>query len=1073
MDPDSERNGVWIRGPAACSRWQCTRARVIGRRGVPARTARRWSIPAGTSGWRHLSGLFLLGLLLFVGLSPLSVRAQERELVVSVRGPTGPVPEARVLLTFGESLTRSRITDSLGMAPFPSLPPGSFRIRVEAYGYQPYEDSPADPGISGEWRLEVELTPLPVELEGVTVRADPIQIQRQNTEFATTVQEEAIQLLPVAYDVKELVALTPGARAENVWGGASFQANSYRIDGLSANHPGIGGSLLEPSPLWIDRVEIRGLGSGAEHGGFQGGQVNVVTKRGSNVFSGMLRTTGTNDLLSASNLTLTEAKSEVKNRVDLEGEVSGPLIRDRLFYYLGGTFTDRSARALNHVDFEGRYSPLSEDLEEVKTFGKLTWTPGPADEINVSGAYLRDDVANYGLTGYEGNGAAPTLLSPTWFANAEWTHVFPGGALVETQVNRFTRKEDFTSTEGRALPGVKMFSLTPPYTTFHNPPLTLRSASASTSLKASLTLPVRVGGQEHTLKVGGESTFGTHLDERIRNGGMTWMPVAWEGLDPNDPGTWAYQEGGFIPTEWGGEVYSDAEIVNGAAFAQGTVSLGRLVLTPGVRWGLWQGSMISRSGEKVRAVEDQAVDLRMGAILDLTEGGDWVLKGHWGRYHQDLITQMFDRAGGTDVFSNQEIWYYYGAPPASPMAGFTEAERDALAEQGLFRRHSVISLNETGPVLNYRQPYVDQWLVALEKQFGQSAKFEAVFTRRNNRDMIALVDRNRDSNFTHFQRVRVHMGGPGGAPLPYAGGSVYMTDLYVPNNALREYLVACAANPSGCEPVPGLSLADTTGLSWNPDFVLTNAPDARREFWQLQLNLEISRPDWGGAVSAVWTGLKGNLDNVSGYADPSEYSPGPYVRVNEGVNAYGFLPNFSEKEGKFSIWGQLPGQFRGGAFLTVRSGDHFSPRFRISADRVFYGYIANAQPYRRCLQLPCPYIWGDPLPNALVQPLEGQDVFIGPRGRPQMGTYSNLDLRLERVFHLERFDLGLSLDLFNALGSDVPIDVQTMVNHGPQVYYFWDDLSTPFRRLWAGKWFESPLERAPPRRLRMGVTAYF
>jgi len=77
VDTDSERNGVWIRGPAACSRWQCTRARVIGRRGVPARTARRWSIPAGTSGWRHLSGLFLLGLLLFVGLSPLSVRAQE------------------------------------------------------------------------------------------------------------------------------------------------------------------------------------------------------------------------------------------------------------------------------------------------------------------------------------------------------------------------------------------------------------------------------------------------------------------------------------------------------------------------------------------------------------------------------------------------------------------------------------------------------------------------------------------------------------------------------------------------------------------------------------------------------------------------------------------------------------------------------------------------------------------------------------------------------------------------------------------------------------------------------------
>ncbi|NIQ52235.1 MAG: hypothetical protein GWN71_01735, partial [Gammaproteobacteria bacterium] len=63
-----------------------------------------------------------------------------------------------------------------------------------------------------------------------------------------------------------------------------------------------------------------------------------------------------------------------------------------------------------------------------------------------------------------------------------------------------------------------------------------------------------------------------------------------------------------------------------------------------------------------------------------------------------------------------------------------------LAEEGLFTRESVVVLNETGPVRDYRQPYVEQWLVGLEKQFGTSVKLEALYARRTNRDMVALVD---------------------------------------------------------------------------------------------------------------------------------------------------------------------------------------------------------------------------------------------------------------------------------------------------------------------------------------------
>lgn len=1018
-----------------------------------------------------LSLLFTLPFL----ASATEATAQAASVLVRVSSQGRRVVSASVRLFEGSAAVRGATTDASGIARFGGLVPGVYSVRVDIIGYRSHRVEDLRVEAAGTRSVEVELEQVPVELEGLSVRADRIQIQRENTDFGTSVGGSALDLLPVPYDPAELVALTPGARAEHVWGGANFQANSYQIDGLAANHPGLGGSIVEPSALWVDRVEVSGLGADAEHGGFQGGQVNLVTKSGSNRFSGILRTTLSNHRLSGSNLLASEIGSEVKDRYDVEGEVSGPIVPDRLFYYLGGTYVDRSARFLNHVDFGARFSPVLEERSEQKLLGKLTWVPSPADELEVSGAYLGTQADNYGMTGYEGAGAATRYRSPTWFGNLAWRRSLGSRGVLEARANHFQRDERSEPYSGADTPGVQLFSLLPPFTTFGNAPLTQRSAPSSTSATVVASFRFRAGEREHLLKIGTEYGKGSFLDRRTRNGGMTWAPVLSSGFDPSDPATWPHPDEGFIPTTWGGEVNLDADVMNAAAFAQASISLGRLVVSPGVRWGTWAGWLTPSTGERFRAVTDQAVDPRVGATLELGRDKSWIIKAHWGRYHQNMIAQMFDRAGGSDAFTNQETWHYRGGTLGEPTRRFTVAERDALASQGLFARETTVRLNETGPVVDYQQPYVDQWLVGLQKQWGNSVQFEALYTRRTNHDMIALVDRNRATNYTRFSRVRVHMGGSGGDPLPFAGGSVYMAELYVPNDAVLDELRYCAARPHECGPPPGMSFADTLGLTWSPDYVLTNAPDARREFDQVQLTFKFERPRWGGSLSAVFTGLEGNLDNVSSYADPAEYSAGPYVRVNESLNAHGKLPNFADQEGKLSAWGLLPWGLRGGAFWTVQSGDHFSPQFRISGQRSLYGYRANAGPY-----IPCSpssgctdTSAGVALPLKFFSALEGHDVFVGPRGEPKMPGRANLDLRLERLFELGRFDLGVTVDLFNVTGSKQVTEVQTMVNHGERFYYFFSDVDTPFRRAWAGTWHKAPLARVSPRVLRLGMTAYF
>jgi hypothetical protein len=968
----------------------------------------------------------------------------------------------------GEAL-RGGDTNADGVALIGGVPGGTFDVQVEALGFRSriLEGVRVSPGSSQG--LEVMLEVAPIELEGLTIRTERVQIQRENTEFSTTVEEAAINLLPMSYDPADLVALTPGARPGHIWGGSSFQANSYRLDGLSANHPGVGGDLLQPSIYWIDEVEVRGLGAGAEFGGFQGGLVDVTTKSGGNEVKGSIRTTMEHDALAGTNLVSTEIGTEVAGRADVEGEIRGPIVRNTLYYFLSGKYVSQDRQALNHLErVDGHYAPLQEGRSERKLFGKLTFTPGLTHRLEVSGGYTDTRGDHYELTGFEAEGATHRYEAPTWFVNGSLQEILGSWGVLEARINHLSKDERYEPYNGPDTPGISTFSLTPPHTAFGNAPLGFRSAPSSTSATIMATLRTRIGGLEHSLKIGAEATRGTFLDERRRNGGMTWLPANRSYFDPADPATWSHPSSNWVASLWGGEVHLDADVLNAAAFAQGAISLGpRIVISPGLRLSQWRGWITPRSGGRFLAVEDRGLDPRIGLSVELTSDGTFVAKAHWGRYHQNMISQMFDRVEGADVFTNEEYWYFTGTRFSDPTTTFTEEERDAMAAEGLFRKDGEVVLNETGPVVDYRQPYVDQWLVGLEKQLGNWGKAEAVYTRRANRDMVALVDRNRASNYTLFEGVRVF--DPTGSVVPFSGGSVYLQELYVRSDLVAERIRCKAAGDCPDLPyVPGMGVDDLPGLSWDPDYVLTTAPDAEREFQQVQFNFEVARPTWGASASFVATELRGNLDNVSGYTDPEGYGAGPYVRVNEGVNSNGLLENFADREWKVSVWGALPARLRGGLFWTFQSGDHYSPRFRLYG-LGFFTYRVNTG---AMTATGIPERHGDELDYRLLWPMEGHNIFVGPRGRPTLEARNFLDLRLERMFSFGGHELAVSLDWFNIFRSEAITRLNTMVNNGPD-YGFGQSYSLFSSGISPNQYYKAAQERVAPTRVRLGLAFLF
>lgn len=995
-----------------------------------------------------LQAAALLAALLLAAPSAAAQAGTVQGRVLDVSG--APVASAAVeFRRESSSFRRGTMADQAGAYRVTGLPPGNYRVLISRSGYRTRQGALLlAPGetLTYDWVLEAR----PLVLDTVqAIAGSEVVISRTDTEFDTRISETALELLPTAHDPAELVQYTPGARVGQVWGGATQQANNYQIDGLAANHPGIGGDLVKPSVNWIESVEIRGLGAAAEYGNFQGGLININTKTGTNDFQGAVYGSMESAALTGSNLRRFDVASEVRSRFDVEAEVRGPLVRNRLFYYLAGQFIQRDEQVVNNLwgsRPEGFYHPDLIEWTEQKAFGKLLWQPTSADQLSVAGGFMNAEADRFGATGYEA-GTGLRMTSPTTFYNAEFTHLFRPGTQLEVAVGGFANDERREAGDP-SLPGIVATRVNPG-PTYQNPRFSYRMAPSSLTGRAALTLEGRTFGALHTLKIGGEYSMGTWESRRSRNGGLTWRPSALttDTLFSEDPSTW-YRVSPMVSSEWGGEIDLNADLRNAAVYLQDHIELSsRLSVSPGLRYGWWEGYITpgGGAGPRFRAVQDSRPEARLGLTFDVTGRNDLVVKAHAGRYHQSMFAQLYDRVEGGNVFTNQQRWQWWGPRPQAG-SRFTPAQRDSLGALGQFVFVEEIRLNQTGPVENYRQPYVDQLVVGVEKQLGRFVKAEVLYVNRSNHNMIGLVDRNASTNYTAFQDVRVY--DEGGDTIKIHGSPLWIPRVYIPNWAVVQYLRDAARNDL---PVPpGVTLADSARLTWDPDYVLTTLPEARRRFQQLQMVVRLGMPKFGGMVSVVYSDLRGNLDNVSGYGADQDFGAGPFANPNQAINFYGALPNFSPWELKISGYGELGWGLRGGFFMNEALGDHYSPHHNLSALQNTYRTTA-----------------GRAIPAAMFHSVAGQPVFVGGRGKWTLRNRSTIDLHLERGLSLGSSQWLLSADAFNIFARDTPLRINTAINE-PQVY-----AGSRNPRLDPGQFFGTVQERQRPRSLRVGAIVRF
>jgi hypothetical protein len=964
-----------------------------------------------------------------------------------------PVSGAVVSATRADgSIVRRDLSGIDGRYRLGLLLPGIYALEARRLGFRPSSHPAVEVESGQSTEIDIVLRHAPAALDPVVVGAAPNAIDREDTRFGTRIEEAELSALPLGYDFTSIIAFTPGARPEQVWGGSTEQANSYVVDGIALNHPGVGGALIPLNPSWLEELEVTGLAAGAEHGNFQGGLIRAVTKSGSNTRTGLVRANGETHQLNSTNIGSTETSAELSGRRELEAELRGPLVRDRLFYYLSGQFVQRDLRVLDHLRSDealsGRFLPTLGRHDERKLFGKLTWQATPQDVIDASAGLIDLEAEHFGQTGFETAEAGIRLSAPTTFGMLSWRRSWGVRALLDLRVAILDGDERRDPYGGATVAGMRTWELGGDRS-HHNATFRERFAPTTTAISADADIFSSGTSIRHHWKAGVEFSTARYIHQHLRNGGMTWRPASPERptFNPAIPTTWV--QSGIIPISTGGEVRLDADVENGAIYLQDRVALGpRLSLLLGARHGWWYGALRpqgDRAG-RLEGVRDRATEPRVGAIVDLTGNGRFVGKVHWGRYHQHLFAQFFDRLEGGGVFTNDQFWYYTGAVPDDPRTTFTEAQRDSLVRAGGLTLMDEERLNEEGAVVNYRQPYVDQLVIGLERSIGSRWKAEVVYVGRRNRRLVALVDRNLESNFTAFRNLRV-TDRFGRTILDHNGKPLVLPVVYVPNDAIVRQL----GEPPrlGVPNVPNFRPSDIPRLRWDPEYQITTAPGARRVFDQGQLTLTGRFPLWSVTGSFVVTKLEGNLFSVTGYDNPAGRGAGPFVRHNEAILGFGRLDNSSELEAKVRVTGALPFGMRGGAFLTALRGDAFAPTFTLNA--LLFNFDINDSTALRADTANINY--------KVFLPISGQRVFLEPRGSRTYPVRVALDLHLERAFRVAGAEWVLSLDGFNVLGNraitaaNVAIDSQSDPN--------------------ATGDFASVRARVPPRTIRIGTAVRF
>src|SRR5262245_40667290 len=266
-----------------------------------------------------------------------------------------PVPGATIQATQTQThSTRLTSADSSGFYRIRELPVGPYEFTVSLSGFSTQVRSGVNILVGQEASLNFMLKIAPVQ-ETITVNEEAPIIEPTKTAIGATITNQQSDDLPLRdRDFVNLSKLSPGittsrTEATDISGtGSSGSSNTVLIDGVSNDQDALGDIRGDFSPDAISQFQVQSSAYQAEFGQATGAIINVLTRSGTNNYHGRFGIFYRADSLSASNPFATQEAPF--DQTIYSGFVSGPVIKDKMFFFGSLEYTDRNDTAVISVD---------------------------------------------------------------------------------------------------------------------------------------------------------------------------------------------------------------------------------------------------------------------------------------------------------------------------------------------------------------------------------------------------------------------------------------------------------------------------------------------------------------------------------------------------------------------------------------------------------------------------------------------------------------------------------------------------------------------------------------------------
>ncbi len=303
--------------------------------------------------WRGRLGLLVLASLLGIYAIPAAAQVLYGTIVGTVEDATGAVvPNAKVTIAEkATGFTRETTTDVAGNYSIPSVPIGTYTVKIAANGFKGLTRDGVVLSVNTTARVNGKLEVGAVS-EQVTVEASAVQLQTDRSDTKTEINSKVVQELPLNQyrNYQALINLVPGAtpaalqnsstdtpgRAlRSFVNGTATNNNVTRLDGATNINIWLPHHVAYVAPAeTVEQVNITTSSLDAEQGMAGGAAMTVASVSGTNQLHGAGWEYHENDGLKSRSYFQAPGVPNAPYKLNIfGGKLGGAIIKNKLFWF--------------------------------------------------------------------------------------------------------------------------------------------------------------------------------------------------------------------------------------------------------------------------------------------------------------------------------------------------------------------------------------------------------------------------------------------------------------------------------------------------------------------------------------------------------------------------------------------------------------------------------------------------------------------------------------------------------------------------------------------------------------------